>query len=93
MSRFSEARRERSDVADADIVRRIEALVAEAHRLERHQGGAGLTEQQRRRLNEVQVEIDRSWDLLRQRRARRRVGEDPNRAVERPAQVVEGYSQ
>jgi hypothetical protein len=39
------------------------------------------------------VEIDRSWDLLRQRRARRRAGEDPNRAVERPAQVVEGYSQ
>jgi hypothetical protein len=80
-------------VDDTDILKRIDVLEEEAHRLERQHGDLGLTDEQRRRLAELQVEIDRNWDLLRQRRARRRAGEDPNGAMERPAQVVEGYSQ
>jgi hypothetical protein len=37
--------------------------------------------------------LDRCWDLLRQRRARRSAGEDPDDAQVRPTDVVEGYLQ
>ncbi len=83
----------RSAVDDTDILKRIDVLEEEAHSLERQHGGLELTDEQRRRVAELQVEIDRNWDLLRQRRARRSAGEDPDAAMERPPQVVEGYSQ
>jgi hypothetical protein len=37
------------------------------------------------------VELDRLWDLLRQRRALRSAGADPDEASERDADTVEGY--
>jgi hypothetical protein len=80
-------------VDDAEITRQIDELVEESHTIERDHGRFGLTPEQRRRLAELQVEIDRNWDLLRQRRARRNAGEDPEDAKERPGPVVEGYSQ
>lgn len=77
---------------DAEIVRRIGELVDEEHQLERvHAGepaGADLA-----RLKTVEVALDQCWDLLRQRRARRASGEDPDDATVRPEQVVEGYQQ
>lgn len=45
------------------------------------------------RLETIRVELDRYWDLLRQRRALEEFGEDPNRAQIRPASVVEKYKQ
>jgi hypothetical protein len=45
------------------------------------------------RLEEIRVELDQYWDLLRQRRALREFGEDPDRAKIRPAGVVERYEQ
>ena len=42
-------------------------------------------------LNDIQVELDQCWDLLRQRRAFREFGEDPEQARVRPADVVENY--
>jgi hypothetical protein len=44
-------------------------------------------------LKKIQVELDQCWDLLRQRRAKREFGEDPNEAHVRPASVVEKYEQ
>jgi hypothetical protein len=41
----------------------------------------------------LEVELDQCWDLLRQRRARREFGQDPNDARVRPASVVERYKQ
>jgi hypothetical protein len=41
----------------------------------------------------IRVELDQCWDLLRQRRALRDAGQDPNRARVRPASVVEKYEQ
>jgi Protein of unknown function (DUF2630) len=41
----------------------------------------------------VDIELDRLWDLLRQRRARRDAGADPGAAHVRPAAVVESYEQ
>jgi hypothetical protein len=45
------------------------------------------------RLEEIRVDLDRLWDLLRQRRALRDAGQDPNLADERAAETVERYWQ
>lgn len=81
-------------LADSEIVGRIDDLVEEEHRLERgHASEEGLTDEQRDRLKRVEVELDRAWDLLRQRRARRHAGLDPSEARARDSEVVEHYQQ
>jgi Protein of unknown function (DUF2630) len=47
----------------------------------------------RKRLEALEVQLDQFWDLLRQRRARRRAGQDPNVAHLRSGEVVEHYQQ
>ena len=77
---------------DRQIQDRIEALVAEEHELQK--AGAtedGLAPEQHQRLGEVKVELDRYWDLLRQRRAHEEYGLDPEDASIRDAGTVEGY--
>jgi len=69
------------------VLRHIQELVAEEHRLE--QGAAAAADHAR--LAQVQVELDQCWDLLRQRRALRETGSDPERAQVRPPEVVEKY--
>lgn len=78
---------------DAEIVRRITALADEEHGLERAHTGVGLSKDEKARLQAVEVALDQCWDLLRQRRARRSAGIDPDEAGVRPAPVVEGYQQ
>lgn len=78
---------------DQELHRRIDELVAEEHRLERAHVGKALSEGEQQRLGELSVQLDRYWDLLRQRAARRSAGQDPDDAQERPADVVEGYRQ
>jgi predicted transcriptional regulator len=78
---------------DDELHRRIDELVAEEHRLERAHVGQALSEAEQERLNALGVQLDRYWDLLRQRDARRRAGLDPDAAVERPGHMVEGYQQ
>jgi uncharacterized protein DUF2630 len=75
---------------DVSVLAHIEQLVAEEHRLF-EQGE--LAPDKSKRLAEVQVELDQCWDLLRQRRARREFGQDPDAAKVRPASVVERYKQ
>ena len=58
------------------MIRRISALVEEEHTLE----GSDDTG----RLRELEVALDQCWDLLRQRRARRNTGDDPDAAAVRP---------
>src|SRR5579864_6403543 len=65
---------------DQELVERIDALVEEEHRLERDHAGEGLDDAGRARLQELEVQLDQCWDLLRQRRARRRAGQDPDEA-------------
>ena len=76
---------------DQKIVNRINELAREEHALwEREsQGQASGTEQGR--LKELQVTLDQCWDLLHQRRARRRAGQDPDEAQVRDPGTVEGY--
>lgn len=78
---------------DRELHAFIDELVAEEHRLERSHVGTALSDEEKQRLDAVGVALDRCWDLLRQRDARRRAGLDPDGAVERPAGVVEGYQQ
>ncbi|BFU96909.1 MAG: conserved protein of unknown function [Nitrospira sp.] len=78
---------------DQPVLSHIQELVEEEHRLF-EQGERGTAkEADRRRLTQVQVELDQCWDLLRQRRALRDAGMDPDMAQVRPAQVVENYEQ
>jgi uncharacterized protein DUF2630 len=76
--------------SDDRVLKHIEDLVAEEHEL--LNGGALETDAQAR-LHGLQVELDQCWDLLRQRRAKREFGEDPDEAQVRPASVVERYEQ
>ncbi len=78
---------------DRQLTEHINELVDEEHRLERAHIGKALSDEEQGRLNSVSVELDRCWDLLRQRRARRAAGLDPDEATEREAGVVEGYRQ
>ena len=78
---------------DLDIVRRIGELADEEHDLERGSHGQALSGPELERLRAVEVALDQCWDLLRQRRARRNAGEDPDQAAARPEGVVEGYQQ
>jgi hypothetical protein len=78
---------------DSGILSRIEKLVAEEHELLAQGGGAAPGEQRHERLQEVKVELDRCWDLLRQRRAREEFGLDPDEVKARDPDVVEHYLQ
>ena len=85
--------RGRTAVDDAQLRHHINELVEEEHRLERAHIGKRLSDDEKARLDALGVELDRTWDLLRRREARRRVGQDPDAEQERPASVVEGYQQ
>ena len=84
-------------MSDESISARIERLVEEEHALrnreERDSTDATALEGDRERLHEVEVELDRCWDLLRQRRALREAGADPDQAAVRDETTVEGYLQ
>ena len=78
---------------DKQVMDRIGALVEEEHTLERQATGGGLDRDQEARLRDLEVQLDQCWDLLRQRRARRDAGQDPDAAQVRPEGTVEGYLQ
>jgi hypothetical protein len=78
---------------DADVMTHIEALVAEEHRLLTEGTSDGLTPEQHQRLRSVKVELDRYWDLLRQRRAHEEFGLDADESSLRDASTVESYEQ
>ena len=74
--------------SDQAVLVQIERLLAEEHRM--YERGK-LSDADRIRLKEISVELDQLWDLLRQRRALRECGKDPNEARIRPPEVVEKY--
>ena len=84
-------------MSDESIAARIERLVAEEHDLRRREQADSKDEDalegDRERLSAVEVELDRCWDLLRQRRALREAGADPEQATARDADTVERYLQ
>jgi hypothetical protein len=84
-------------MSDESIAARIEGLVAEEHDLRSREqadsADAVALADERARLRAVEIELDRCWDLLRQRRALREAGADPDEATTRDEGTVEGYQQ
>ncbi|MDP9047347.1 MAG: DUF2630 family protein [Bacteroidota bacterium] len=54
-------------------------------------GKPELTDQDVKEMHTVKTELDQYWDLLRQRRAFRDAGDDPNRAQMRSVDTIEHY--
>jgi hypothetical protein len=77
--------------SDRPVQDHIEELVAEEHRLLEAHGSAGLDPREHARLEHIRLELDQLWDLLRQRRARRAAGLDPEGASERDSDTIERY--
>jgi Protein of unknown function (DUF2630) len=76
---------------DENVISRIEALAHEEHELFEKEARGDVSTDERKRLKDVQVQLDQCYDLLRQRRARRAAGLDPNEASVRDETTVEGY--
>jgi hypothetical protein len=79
---------------DEEIETEIDALEFERENIREREGGDDVTlEEDVARLEEIRIDLERLWDLLRQRRALRNAGEDPELASERSAETVEKYWQ
>ncbi|MDT4933268.1 MAG: hypothetical protein QOK11_1160 [Pseudonocardiales bacterium] len=78
---------------DKTIMDHINELVVEEKRLRDSHQGKGMTSEDRRRLESLERQLDQAWDLLRQRRAREELGENPDEAKERSIDDVESYLQ
>lgn len=77
---------------DQQVLSRIDELVQEEEQLlHRHEGQSSLSPEEHARLEELKVQLDQAWDYLRQRRALRQYGDDPDDASRRDAGTVEGY--
>ena len=79
-----------NEIKDQPVLGHIDGLVKEEERLHAQRE---LTDDDRGRLAKIKVELDQCWDLLRQRRALREFGRDPDQAKVRPPKVVENYEQ
>ncbi|MHB1487335.1 MAG: DUF2630 family protein [Acidimicrobiales bacterium] len=78
---------------DMQLVTEINRLAQEEHRLERAHSDSPLSEAELDKLHAIEAHLDQCWDLLRQRRARRQAGQDPDLTNVRQQSVVEGYQQ
>ncbi|GAA4582201.1 hypothetical protein GCM10023194_16240 [Planotetraspora phitsanulokensis] len=79
---------------DNEILGQIGELIDEEHTLRRRLAAGELnSEEEHTRIRDLEESLDRCWDLLRQRRARRGAGEDPDDAAARPVGEVENYLQ
>jgi len=77
---------------DKQILGQINGLIKTEHELREKLAAGELSEgEEQARLRTAEEALDQCWDLLRQRRARREFGEDPEEAAPRPASEVEGY--
>ena len=79
---------------EKDILQQIQTLVDREHQLrsESQEGEIPQAEEQSQ-LRQLEEALDRCWDLLRQRRARREYGQNPDDSAARPVQQVENYLQ
>lgn len=77
-----------TNTTDQAVLAHIERLIAEEQRL---YGQGTISDEDKESLSKLNVQLDRCWDLLRQRRALRSAGGDPDDAEVRPASVVEKY--
>ncbi|MGV9251877.1 DUF2630 family protein [Streptomyces sp. NPDC003697] len=77
---------------DQRILARITEMVEDERRLRAALASGQIDDStEQRQLGELERELDRCWDLLRQRRAKEQYGENPDEAQARPSSQVEGY--
>jgi hypothetical protein len=74
-------------MSDQSILAHISSLIDEEHKLR----SADAAQESAQRLKQLEVELDQCWDLLRQRRAKREFGDNPDTATPRDPGTVEGY--
>ena len=78
--------------SDSEILTEVNRLVAEEQTLRAQLQHREIDEsEEHQRLRALEIQLDQCWDLLRQRRALRETGQDPDQAAARPASQVEGY--
>jgi Protein of unknown function (DUF2630) len=77
---------------DKEVLGRINELAREEHELFERESHGKVTDADRARLRRLEVTLDQCWDLLRQRRARRAAGLNPDDAQVRDQKTVEGYT-
>ncbi len=77
-------------MTDSELLAQIKALVDEEHALERQ---PVHDEAEQARMAQLEVALDQCWDLLRQRRARREFGQNPDDAQPRDPKIVEHFQQ
>ncbi|MBB2912145.1 hypothetical protein FHS43_003425 [Streptosporangium becharense] len=79
---------------DRDILTHINELIAEERELRQRLAAHSISShEENNRIRNIEEALDQAWDLLRQRRARREFGDDPDAAAPRPIDEVEGYRQ
>jgi hypothetical protein len=79
---------------DKEIMVHINELIETEHTLRQQLAAGELSgPEEHERLRSTEEALDQCWDLLRQRRARREFGENPDEATVRPVSEVEGYQQ
>ena len=78
---------------DLEILKHIQSLVDEEHELMQLESKGKLQGDQHERMQSLEVNLDQCWDLLRQRRAKRHAGQNPDEAQVRDANTVEHYKQ
>jgi len=76
---------------DEQVLERINELVAEEEGLLHRHEGEGLSSEEHARLEELKVQLDKTWDYLRQRRSLREAGDDPDEASYRDGGTIEDY--
>ena len=77
---------------DKRVTDRIDELARREHELFERESKGSATDAEREELRQIQVRLDQWWDLLRQRRARREFGQNPEGAQLRDEKTVEGYT-
>jgi Protein of unknown function (DUF2630) len=80
-------------MSDESALDTINRLAAEEHALRAKEAAGTASDEDRARIAELEVQLDQCWDLLRQRRARRSAGLDPDGATLRDESTVEHYQQ
>lgn len=78
---------------DQQALERINELVDEEEKLLHRHEGEGLDDDEHARLQEIELQLDKTWDYLRQRRSLREAGDNPDDASVRDGGTVEGYEQ
>jgi len=77
---------------DRKVTDSINSLAREEHELFDRESRGAATDADRQRLQKIQTTLDQCWDLLRQRRARREFGQDPEQARPRDEKTIKGYT-